>query len=95
MTFCIVLLLWMLITSGIAAILYAIDKRAAGKNARRVPENTLLLWSAAGGWPGAVLAGRKLRHKTHKMSYRIYFGGAIIANLAVVGLLAWFFLLRS
>ena len=35
-------------------VVYAVDKRAAGRHGRRVPENTLHLLAVAGGWPGAV-----------------------------------------
>ncbi|WP_315861898.1 DUF1294 domain-containing protein [Yersinia ruckeri] len=46
--------------------LYSVDKRAAYKARRRVPEFTLLLFGFAGGWIGAILVQQHFRYKTHK-----------------------------
>lgn len=50
--------------------LYWRDKFAAQRNAWRTPENTLHIASLLGGWPGAWLAQRLLRHKSAKESFR-------------------------
>lgn len=50
--------------------LYWRDKFAAQRNAWRTPENTLHVASLLGGWPGAWLAQRLLRHKSAKESFR-------------------------
>lgn len=49
-------------------IIFAGDKRAAQKNARRTPERTLII-SAFFGPFGAYLAMRMFRHKTRKMLF--------------------------
>ncbi len=90
-----ILLAWMLVASVLTACLYAWDKRAARRDAPRIRERTLLLWSLAGGWPGGWLAASRLRHKTSKRSYRIRFAACVVVNLAAVaGLLlaarSWF-----
>jgi uncharacterized membrane protein YsdA (DUF1294 family) len=71
-------------------ILYAIDKRAARRGQRRMPERTLLLWGLACGWPGALLAQRWLRHKSSKASFLFKFWPTVLLNLgvAIVALLA-------
>ena len=70
--------------NGVTVLAYALDKRAARRGTRRVSERTLLTLGLAGGWPGAVLAQRRLRHKTRKKSFRSSFRLTVALNLAVV-----------
>jgi uncharacterized membrane protein YsdA (DUF1294 family) len=62
--------------------LYARDKAAALCSDRRTPERDLLLLGLAGGWPGALLAQRWLRHKTVKMPFQTLFWLTVGLNLA-------------
>jgi uncharacterized membrane protein YsdA (DUF1294 family) len=62
--------------------LYARDKAAARRGERRTPERHLLLLGLAGGWPGALLAQRWLRHKTVKMPFQQLFWLTVGANVA-------------
>ena len=43
-------------------------------------ENTLHLLSLAGGWPGALVAQHKLRHKSRKQSFRLVFRATVVLN---------------
>ena len=52
---------------------YARDKRRAQEGEWRVPEAQLHLLELLGGWPGAWMAQRRLRHKCSKGSYLIVF----------------------
>jgi uncharacterized membrane protein YsdA (DUF1294 family) len=52
---------------------YASDKRKARMEAWRTPEVVLHLLELAGGWPGAWVAQRRLRHKCSKCSYQFEF----------------------
>ncbi|HEY5800288.1 MAG TPA: DUF1294 domain-containing protein [Burkholderiaceae bacterium] len=62
--------LWFyLAVSGLTFLLYAFDKVAAMRGARRVPERTLHYWALAGGWPGALLAQQLVQHKRAKPSF--------------------------
>lgn len=61
-------------------IIYAIDKSAAIKGTQRTPENTLHLLSLAGGWPGALIAQQKLRHKSKKPSFQAVFWLTVLLN---------------
>jgi uncharacterized membrane protein YsdA (DUF1294 family)/cold shock CspA family protein len=64
-------------------IMYAVDKAAARQGARRTQESTLHLLSLAGGWPGALVAQQKLRHKSRKQSFRSVFWITVLLNCAV------------
>jgi uncharacterized membrane protein YsdA (DUF1294 family) len=54
---------------------YGADKDSAqDKTSKwRAPEKLLHGFELAGGWPGAFLAQRQLRHKCSKLSYQIVF----------------------
>lgn len=58
---------------------YALDKRRARKKAWRIPENLLHVTEFLGGWPGAFLAQRRLRHKCSKSSYQFVFWLIVVA----------------
>jgi uncharacterized membrane protein YsdA (DUF1294 family) len=75
--------------SVLTFIAYAIDKSAAAKGNWRIPENHLHLLSLFGGWPGAWVAQRCLRHKTRKQPFVAIFLFTIALNLAAVGWLLW------
>ncbi|MDM8524146.1 DUF1294 domain-containing protein [Desulfococcaceae bacterium HSG8] len=77
-----------MIVSLITFIIYAADKSAAEKGAWRTPESTLHLLSLVGGWPGALIAQQKLRHKSQKKSFRSVFWVTVLLNC---GAFAWLF----
>lgn len=62
------------------------DKRAAQSDRRRIPEMSLLVLGAVGGWPGGFVAQQVLRHKTRKLSFLILFWASAALNIA---LLSW------
>jgi uncharacterized membrane protein YsdA (DUF1294 family) len=70
-------LTWIAVACGLSSVLtyivYAIDKTAARQNRSRVPERTLHLMALCGGWPGALLAQQRLRHKTQKLRFQLVF----------------------
>jgi uncharacterized membrane protein YsdA (DUF1294 family) len=74
------------IASTVAFLAYARDKSAAQRGQWRTRERSLHLLGIAGGWPGALLAQRVLRHKSRKKSFRVAFWGTVCANC---GALAW------
>jgi uncharacterized membrane protein YsdA (DUF1294 family) len=47
---------------------------------RKIPENTLHLWSLIGGWPGAALAEKLVHHKSRKRSFQIAYWITIALN---------------
>lgn len=64
---------------------YGFDKRRAGAGGRRVPERTLHLLALLGGWPGALAAQRRFRHKTQKVPFLVAFWGTVALHVALVG----------
>jgi uncharacterized membrane protein YsdA (DUF1294 family) len=64
--------------SLVAFFTYRHDKKQAQAEGWRTPESTLHFLELLGGWPGAFLAQRALRHKSSKTSYQIAFW-AIVA----------------
>jgi uncharacterized membrane protein YsdA (DUF1294 family) len=73
-----------LLASGICFLAYARDKRAARLQERRTPERTLQTLALLGGWPGALLAQRVLRHKTRKPMFQIVFWGIVLLHLGAL-----------
>jgi uncharacterized membrane protein YsdA (DUF1294 family) len=74
---------WGVLTSALCYGLYAWDKRRARRDEWRIAENTLHLCEALGGWPGAFLAQRRLRHKCAKAGYLAMFWLIVVAHLYV------------
>ena len=68
-----------------AFVFYAWDKSAAEKNHWRTKESTLHLIALAGGWPGALLAQKVLRHKSRKQSFQVVFWITVVLNCAALG----------
>ncbi|MBL4789798.1 MAG: DUF1294 domain-containing protein [Kordiimonadaceae bacterium] len=69
-----------------AFIAYAIDKSAAVNGRSRISERTLHLMSLIGGWPGALVAQRLIRHKTQKQPFRRFLWTTVVFNC---GGLSW------
>ncbi|EMD4801701.1 DUF1294 domain-containing protein, partial [Salmonella enterica] len=63
--------------------IYGIDKTAARKTWRRVPESTLLVFGVVGGWPGAIVGQQLFRHKTQKQPFKTYFIVSVIVSIVV------------
>jgi len=82
--------LWVLIfyssLSLFTFIIYRADKSAAKNGNWRTSENTLHFLALTGGWPGALIAQQKLRHKTKKQPFRLILWITIIVNIST---LAW------
>ena len=65
--------IYVLVSNALTYWTYALDKRRAEEGLWRVPEARLHLLEMLGGWPGAFLAQRRLRHKCSKVSYQVVF----------------------
>ena len=86
-----VALYYLLGVNLLAFAVSGLDKRAAVKGRRRVPEARLLFLAAAGGGIGLFLSMEFFRHKTQKPAFRI---GVPLIILAQLLLFAAFLYLR-
>lgn len=75
-----------LIVSCLTFLAYWKDKAAAQRDRWRTPESTLHMLALVGGWPGATLAQKKLRHKSKKQEFRFVYWITVILN---VGFFVW------
>ena len=66
--------------SLVTFIAYAIDKSAAQSGRWRTQESTLHLLALIGGWPGALIAQNRLRHKSRKGPFLLVFWVTVLLN---------------
>ena len=71
--------------SLLAFVVYAWDKSAAVGGHWRTAESTLHMIALVGGWPGALVAQRVLRHKSSKASFQVTFWVTVLVNCGVLG----------
>ena len=65
--------IYAVVMSGFTYLAYVWDKQQAREKQWRMPEARLHFMELIGGWPGAFLAQRRLRHKCSKVSYQFVF----------------------
>ncbi|MDN3555530.1 cold shock and DUF1294 domain-containing protein [Halomonas maura] len=73
------------IASTVTFVAYALDKSAARNDRWRTQESTLHFFSLAGGWPGALVGQKLLRHKSKKPSFQVVFWATVIFNCGALG----------
>ncbi|QSA98026.1 cold shock and DUF1294 domain-containing protein [Methylococcus sp. EFPC2] len=64
----------------LAILFYGLDKKQALRGSWRIPELYLHILEFMGGWPGALLAQRKLRHKNKKGPYLRIFWAIVLSH---------------
>lgn len=72
------------VLSAVTFLVYAWDKSAARHDRWRTPEAELHLLALLGGWPGALVAQKVLRHKSSKQPFRTVFWGTVALNCAAL-----------
>jgi len=82
-------LIYFFAISLLTFLIYAFDKAAARKRHRRISERTLHLLSLVGGWVGALLAQKLLRHKTVKQPFKRIFWYTVALNISFVAVVVY------
>lgn len=77
-------MVWFIVCTAWAFLLFGIDKWQANRGGRRVTEATLCWVSAVGGWPGGFLGMVVFRHKSAKGSFQLKFAGAFFVWAGLV-----------
>ena len=57
---------------------FGFDKWRATKSGWRIPETSLALLGALGGWPGGVIGMKLFGHKTAKWTFKLRYGLALL-----------------
>ena len=86
----IILAVDVVLMSSVTLVIYAWDKRQAKKHGWRVPEKRLHVLSMLGGWPGAMLGQRWLRHKSIKTKFRLVYWLTVVVHIAIVAGITYF-----
>ena len=75
---------YLAIASLISIIVTIYDKKIAGTGKRRIPEATLLMWSALGGSVAMLLTMLAIRHKTQHKKFMIGIPLIIALQIAAI-----------
>jgi len=78
------LYIYLIIVNYIAFSLYHLDKKRAIKGSKRISEKNLLTIAALGGTLGAYIGMQKYRHKTNKLSFKLWFYGIFILQIVFI-----------
>src|SRR5690606_15758329 len=73
--------IYLIIINYVAFSLYHLDKQRAIKGKPRISEKNLLTVAAFGGTLGAWLGMTKYRHKTKKLSFKLWFYAILILQI--------------
>lgn len=82
-----ILICYLIIVNIVAFFVYALDKHRAKHDKWRIPESTLLLFSAIGGSIGSLAAMKICHHKTRKKKFTITVPLLLILQIALIVLL--------
>lgn len=81
-----ILMYYLIVVNVITWIIYGLDKWKARNGKQRIPERTLLLFTAAGGSAGAIAGMLMFRHKTRKAKFVVTVPVLLVVHCVLVGL---------
>lgn len=79
-----VALVWFAAFSAVTFLAFGFDKWRASRSGSRVPEFSLVLLGALGGWLGGLFGMLVFRHKTAKWIFKFKYALALIPFAAEV-----------
>ena len=82
-----IFLAYLALVSLISVVITVVDKHRAQAGKWRVPEATLLLFSALGGSIAMLITMKKIRHKTKKVKFIVGIPLILIAQVILVAFL--------
>lgn len=82
-------IIYLVIINFLGFIIMGIDKLKAKRGSRRIPENTLFMFTILGGGVGTILGMYIFRHKTKKKKFTV--GMPIILIIEVLLFILYFF----
>ncbi len=77
-------IVYIAVVSILSIIITIYDKKIAGSGARRIPEKTLLLFSAIGGSVAMMITMLTIRHKTQHKKFMIGIPLIMILQAALI-----------
>ena len=86
----VLLLMLYLLMSPVCFLAYYRDKQQAVRGLQRTPEARLHFYEFLGGWPGAFLAQRLIRHKNRKVAYQRQFWLIVAMHVGFIAFIAFF-----
>ena len=86
----VLLLMLYLLMSPVCFLAYYRDKQQAVRGLQRTPEARLHFYEFLGGWPGAFLAQRLIRHKNRKVTYQRQFWLIVAMHVGFIAFIALF-----
>ena len=76
--------IWFVAFSAVTFFAFGFDKWRAARSGGRVPESSLAVLGALGGWLGGLVGMMVFRHKTAKWSFKFKYALALIPFAAEV-----------
>jgi uncharacterized membrane protein YsdA (DUF1294 family) len=79
-----VAMVWFAAISAVTFIAFGFDKWLASRSGRRIPELSLAMLGALGGWIGGLIGMIVFRHKTAKWTFKLKYAFALIPFAAEI-----------
>jgi uncharacterized membrane protein YsdA (DUF1294 family) len=76
--------IWFAAFSAVTFLAFGFDKWRASHSGSRVPEFSLAMLAALGGWPGGLIGMLVFRHKTAKWTFKFKYTIALIPFIAEI-----------